>query len=95
MIASKMYFRIFSITFLLFQLLAQITVSQNIAEIVQPVCKNRQIKYKLLSDLRKHKLNGILVYSSTVNYTQSFINDLSLIQGNAGIISPAFVTQKD
>ena len=150
MVVSKTYFRIFAITFLLFQLLAQITFSQNIAEIVQPMCKNRQIKYtiladmityfdkennidgrefyndisdlfekkvgtfsildidesyenvikyknydQLLSDLRKHKLDGILVDSSTANYTQSFTNDLSLIQGSAGIISPAFVTQKD
>ena len=56
-------------------------------------------KYKnyndLLYDLRKHKLDGILVDSSTANYTQSFTNDLSLIKGNAGIISPAFVCPKD
>ena len=51
MVVSKTYFRIFAITFLLFQLLAQITVSQNIAEIVQPVCKNRQIKYTILADM--------------------------------------------
>ena len=57
------------------------------------------IQYKnydeLMSDLRKHKLDGILVDSSTANYTQSFSNDLSVIPGNAGIIRPAFVTQKD
>lgn len=57
------------------------------------------IQYKdydeLMSDLRKHKLDGILVDSSTANYTQSFSNDLSVIPGNAGIISPAFVAQKD
>ena len=56
-------------------------------------------KYKnyndLLYDLRKHKLDGILVDSSTANYTQSFINDLSLIKGNVRIISPAFVFPKD
>ena len=49
------------------------------------------IQYKnydeLMSDLRKHKLDGILVDSSTANYTQSFSNDLSVIPGNAGIIS--------
>ena len=49
----------------------------------------------MLYDLRKHKLDGILVDSSTANYTQSFTNDLSLIKGNAGIISPAFVFPKD
>ena len=57
------------------------------------------IQYKdydeLMSDLRKHKLDGILVDSSTANYTQSFSNDLSVIPGNAGIISPAYIAQKD
>ena len=57
------------------------------------------IRYKnyndLLYDLRKHKLDGILVDSTTANYTQSFTNDLSLIKGNAGILTPAFVGPKD
>ena len=50
---------------------------------------------ELMSDLRKHKLDGILVDSSTANYTQSFSNDLSVIPGSGGIISPAYIAQKD
>ena len=144
------YFRQFSFAILLFQLLFLISYSQNISELIQPMCSKKQIQYtiladmmtyldnennidgrelyssiddlknkklgtfsiltidksfknviqyknydELMSDLRKHKLDGILVDSSTANYTQSFSNDLSVIPGSAGIIRPAFVTQKD
>ena len=147
---SNSFFKQFSFAILLFQLLFLISYSQNISELIQPMCSKKQIQYtiladimtyldnennidgrelyssiedlkdkklgtfsiltidksfknviqykdydELMSDLRKHKLDGILVDSSTANYTQSFSNDLSVIPGNAGIISPAFVAQKD
>ena len=147
---SNSFFRQFSFAILLFQLLFLISYSQNISELIQPMCSKKQIQYtiladmmtyldnennidgrelyssiedlkdkklgtfsiltidksfknviqykdydELMSDLRKHKLDGILVDSSTANYTQSFSNDLSVIPGKAGIISPAFVAQKD